>query len=316
MKIVVWGSRGSLPASVHSGIIRQKIFAALRAAQGRQLSSDKDIDRFIDTHLPFSVSGGYGTNTACVEIRDGSEMIVLDAGTGIRDFGNYLMRSGQAPAHIHLFLSHVHWDHICGFPFFVPAYIAANRISIYGFHDNLEQVFAAQQNPPSFPVPLDYMQAKKCFHQLDPHQTCSVAGFRVTGIRQNHPQQSWGYRFEKNGRTIVYATDSEHKADSEDENYPFLEFFRGADLLICDTQYSLTDVVYMREDWGHSSNILCVELAMRACVKHLCMFHSEPTSSDESLDKMLADTRKYAAIYDDTNPLWISLAYDGMEISL
>ncbi len=316
MKIVTWGSRGSLPASVHSKIIRQKIYAALKAAKDSRFKSEAEIEHFIDTQLPFSVKGGYGTNTSCVEIRTDGELVVLDAGTGLRDFGNYVMQSGKIPCHIHLFMSHVHWDHICGFPFFVPAYIKGNRISIYGFHENMEQVFVSQQNPPCFPVPLAYMQAEKKFVCLEPGTEYQIAGFRVKGMAQNHPQMSYGYSFEKDGKKIVYSTDSEHKADSDKENYPFLHFFKDADVLIFDTQYSLMDAIYMKEDWGHSSNILGVELAVRANVKHLCMFHSEPTNSDETLDRMLRETRKYAAIYDDSYPLNISLAYDGMEISV
>jgi ribonuclease BN (tRNA processing enzyme) len=316
MKVIIWGSRGSLPASVRSETIRYKIYRAVEAAKDHNLKSKADIEAFIDTHLPFAVRGGFGTNTSCVEIRDAEERIVLDCGTGLRDFGNYVMQSRKIPAHFHIFMSHVHWDHICGFPFFVPAFIKGNRLDIYGFHEGLEQVFVNQQSPPCYPVPLSYMQADIRFHHLDLKKEYEIAGFRIRGIIQNHPQISYGYSFEKDGRKIVYSTDAEHKGDADKETYPFIAFFRNADLLIFDTQYSLMDAIYMKEDWGHSSNMIAVELAIRSKVRHLCMYHSEPTYGDSNLEKIHRDTVKYASIYDDSYPLEITLAYDGLEIEI
>lgn len=319
MKVVIWGSRGSLPASVKSKTIRNKIYRAIEAARGYNLKSKKDIEQFIDKQLPFSVRGGYGTNTSCVEIRDGKnneEYVIFDSGSGIRDFGNYVMQKGKISSIFHIFLSHLHWDHIYGLPFFVPAYIKGNRLNFYGFHDNIEQVFINQQKSPCFPVPLHFMQSEKRFTKLKLEEEYEIAEFRVKGIEQNHPQISYGYSFEKEGKKIVYSTDSEHKYNSNDEDYPFVEFFRNADLLIFDTQYSLADAIYVKEDWGHSSNIIAVELAVRAGVKHLCMYHSENTHDDVTLDKMLRETINYASIYDKSYPLKISLAYDGLEIDV
>ena len=316
MKVIIWGSRGSLPASVRSETIRYKIYRAIEAAKDFDLKSKADIEEFIDTRLPFAIRGGYGTNTSCVEIRDAEEYIVLDCGTGLRDFGNYVMQSRKIPARFHIFMSHVHWDHICGFPFFVPAFIKGNRLDIYGFHENIEQVFTAQQAPPCFPVPLTYMQADIRFHRLEPEKEYDIAGFHISGIAQNHPQISYGFKFEKDGKKIVYSTDAEHKEDADKQTYPFLSFFSNADLLIFDTQYALLDAIYMKEDWGHSSNMIAVELAIRSKVRHLCMYHSEPTYGDSALDKIHRDTVKYASIYDDSYPLKISLGYGGLEIEI
>lgn len=315
MKVMIWGSRGSLPAPMRAETIRHKIYRAIEAAREHNLESEKDIQHFIDTQLPFSVKGSYGTNTSCVEIRDHEELIILDSGTGIRDFGNYVMQSGKTPYHFHIIMSHVHWDHICGFPFFVPAFTKGNQIDFYGFH-NLEQVFNNQQKPPCFPVPLAHMQADIRFNRLEPEKEYEIAGFKINTMEQNHPQKSYGYSFEKNGKKIVYSTDSEHKDDSNDEDYPFINFFKNADLLIFDTQYTLKDAIHVKEDWGHSSNMIAVELAIRSDVKHLCMFHSEPTYEDESLDRILQETKKYASIYDKSYSLKISLAYDGLEIEV
>jgi phosphoribosyl 1,2-cyclic phosphodiesterase len=317
IKVYFWGTRGSLSVSLNAKQVRDKVVAALKAALRNSFSGDADVERFIDDRLPFSVRGGYGGNTSCIEIRGGDDTILCDAGTGLRDYGNHIMRSGGGgPAVYHIFLSHLHWDHIQGFPFFVPAFIPGNRINIYGFHPELETAFRNQQNPPSFPVPLDYMKAEKSFTVLDPDKEYRIGGFTVRGIKQNHPGDSYGYSFEKEGRKIVYSTDSEHKGDVRGAEHPVLDFFRDADLLIFDAQYSFIESVYTKESWGHSSNILGVELSVAAGVKRLCLFHNEPACDDEALDLFLENTRNYLQIHSDASSLRIDLAYDGLEIDI
>jgi len=316
MKVIIWGSRGSLPASIQASMIRQKIVKAIEKSNQIRFQSKGEIENFIDSELPFAVKECYGSNTSCVELRDGKDFILFDAGSGLREFGNYILRSGKIPANFHIFMSHVHWDHIHGFPFFTPAYIKGNKVSFYGFHEKLKETFTEQQEEPHFPVPIHYMQAEKKFVQLDIGKQYDLMGFRIKGMEQNHPGKSFGYSFEKDGKKIVYATDSEHVLDSDKALKPFINFFKNADLLIFDAQYSLLDVIQTKKNWGHSSNVVGVELAVRAGVKHYCMFHSEPTHSDETLDKILSDTRIYRSMYANSYPLKISLAYDGMEIEI
>jgi phosphoribosyl 1,2-cyclic phosphodiesterase len=316
MKVHFWGSRGSLPVSLTAMQMRSKIAAAVQEAVRLNISSD-DVERFIDENLPFSVKGSYGGNTSCVEIRDGEEFLLCDAGTGLRDFGSHIMESGcGARKEYHIFLSHTHWDHIQGFPFFVPAYIPGNLIRIYSFHAEFENVLRSQQQSLTFPVPLECMQAEKQFILLEPDREYDIAGFRVKGIKQNHPGDSYGYCFEKNGKKVVYSTDSEHKEDVWDDQQGVLNFFRNADLLIFDAQYSFWESVYVKENWGHSSNILGVELSVATDVKRLCLFHNEPLCDDESLDKFLQNTRNYLKIYSDASPLKIDLAFDGLELDI
>lgn len=317
MKAVIWGCRGSLPATVNADIIRSKIKKSLEAVQDNDISTPEAIDSFIDTRLPFSVRGGYGTNTTCVEIRTDSptpEFLVIDCGTGLRDFGAYLMQNGLMPAKIHILMSHLHWDHMQGFPFFVPAYIPDNQIEIYSYHTGLESAFKGQQSPPYFPVPMEAMQADIRFHELDEADTVDILGFEIDHIAQRHPGISYGYRLERAGKCVVFSSDSEHKSDAYQDGYPFVDFFHNADLLIFDAQYTLTESVYSKEDWGHSSNIMGVELAMRAGVKHLCMFHSEPTTGDDQLEYIEKSTKRYAELHDKSYSLKVSMAYDGMEI--
>jgi len=320
MKIYFWGTRGSLPTAAAGHRIKAKIFRALKASRSQDLADDAAIQAFM-ANLPFAVREGYGGNTACVEIRGQNDYVLCDAGTGLRDFGHSFMRTARggqdaSPAIFHLFISHPHWDHIQGFPFFTPAYLPGHQVRIYGCHPALEQAFSVQQSPPFFPVPLKAMSADISFHILEPGRVYDIAGLRVTGIRQNHPGDSYGYRFVRDTKKVVYSSDAEHKEDAERKDYAFLEFFKEADLLIFDAQYSLHDAIDTKENWGHSSNILGVELAVRAGVRRLCLFHSEHTYGDEDLDVFLTDAREYLKIYNESSPLEIHLAYDGLEMDV
>jgi phosphoribosyl 1,2-cyclic phosphodiesterase len=300
-------------------MIENKIVQALRAAQGRHFDTDAELLDFVRQELPFSVRDTYGTNTACVEVCGGDDYVVCDAGTGIRDFGNHVLAAaaGQGPQVYHLFISHLHWDHIQGFPFFVPAYIPGNQIHIYGCHKELQQAFTNQQQSMHFPVSLTEMGAQITFHLLETDKTYQIAGFYVRAKSQRHPGGSYGYSFVKDGKKLVYSTDAEHKEDFVDEQYPFIAFFSAADLVIFDAQYTLLDAIDKKENWGHSSNIVGVELAVRSGVKRLCLFHLEHTHDDDTLQSIAEKTREYLQIFSHGNrTMEIEVAFDGLEISL
>ena len=152
--------------------------------------------------------------------------------------------------------------------------------------------------------------------RLEPGRAHEIAGLAVTLKRQRHSGDSYGYRFERAGKTVVYSTDSEHKLDAPEETQAFVEFFRDADLVIFDAQYSLAEAVSVKEDWGHSSNIVGVELAQMARVRHLCLFHHEPILEDEQIASVLRETRRLEEITRGEHRVEISAAYDGMEIAL
>ena len=313
-----WGTRGSLPVALDAAGVRAKLVAALRGANGHTFASDADVDAYVDS-LPFDVGSTFCGNTSCVELLTGNpEYVACDLGSGLRPFGQAaIARHGPAaPQTYHLFVSHVHWDHIMGLPFFGPAYIPGNRLVFYGGHENLEAALRRQMDPPSFPVSFDVFRAAIDFVRLAPDVPHDVAGVRVTLKHQHHAGDSYGYRFEKGGRTIVYSTDSEHQLTEPGELVAFTEFFRDADLVIFDAMYSLAEATSVKADWGHSSNIVGVELCQAAKVKELCLFHHEPALDDAALTKMLTETRRFEEITRRAAPLRISAAYDGLEIRL
>ncbi len=321
VSVYFWGTRGSLPASVTAEKIRTKVIKAVKAFLPQSPLDDRGIETFVEKSLPFSIRGSYGANTPCVEIRGGEEYLICDAGTGLRDFGNHVMHyrtvtgTGEG-AIFHLFLSHLHWDHIQGFPFFQPAYIKGNRVNIYGCHRDVEQALVGQQRLPNFPVAFNETSADIKFILLEPGKEYEIGGFTVRTIEQNHPGGSYGYRFEKDQKSIVYSTDCEHTQDSEDKNYRFLDFFRQADLLIFDAQYPLMDALTVKENWGHSNNMSAIELSVKAQVKRVCIFHNEPTFNDEELEAYLEESKRYPALYAQNYLLEVDLAYDGLSITV
>ena len=318
MRVRFWGTRGSLPVALTAADVRAKLVVALKHARGRPLETDADIERCIDA-MPFEIAGTFGGSSPCVEIEPGGdEFVVCDLGSGLRAFGQAaLARHGPTkPCTYHVFVSHVHWDHIMGLPFFTPAYIPGNRVIFYGGHPGLEAALRRQMDVPSFPIDFSYLRADLAFVRLEPGVPVEVAGMTVHTKLQRHAGDSYGYRFERGGKSIVYTTDSEHKLADPEEARSFAEFFRAADLVIFDAMYSLADAISVKADWGHSSNITGVELCQSAGVKHLCLFHHEPANDDAAIAALLADARRYEEITRLAAPLAISAAYDGLVIAL
>ena len=279
MIIKCWGSRGSIPVS------------------GK-------------TYLK------YGGDTTCIEIRTQSgDIIIIDAGTGIRRLGNQLLKEKRRQ--FHFIFTHAHWDHIMGFPFFAPAYVEGNHIRIFGCHAEIEHALRRQQAAPSFPVPFDRLAARIEFIGLEPGRRYDIDGIAVTGMLQAHSGESYAYRLEHGGKALIYATDSEHKLEDPRESEAFAAFFRNADMVIFDAMYSLAEAVSIREDWGHSSNVVGVELCQLAGAKHLVLFHHEPAYDDAAITRIWRDAVRLEEITrGERPPLRVSAAHDGLEMDV
>ncbi|MEO0510725.1 MAG: MBL fold metallo-hydrolase [Verrucomicrobiota bacterium] len=321
MKAVIWGSCGSLPSPASTATIRKKLVGVLWGAKGMKFESESEIENYLDS-LPHSASGTYKANTSCVQILTRSkEVILCDAGTGIRDFA-LSIGPDAAPATYHIFISHLHWDHIQGFPFFSPAYKPGNRIIFHGFHKKIESAIRSQMEAPCFPVPFEAMLADIEFDIKHEGATFDVDGIHVKTIKQQHPGDSWGYRFEENGKSIIFSTDSEHGPEARDEGYPFVDFFKSADVLIFDGQYTFEEATNDKRNWGHSDHMTAVELAARAKARQLIVFHHEPGYSDELIEEIHEYALRYRNDFNEYAfpdgsqhyPVNLILAYDGLTI--
>ncbi len=318
MRLHFWGTRGSLPVALIASQVRAKVVAALTQAAGRNLATPEQVKAFVDT-LGFDVAGTFGGHSPCMQVECGSddEFLLCDLGSGARPFAQATLKQrGGRPATYHVLVSHMHWDHIMGFPFFTPAYIPGNKIRIYGCHAGLEMALRRQQDPPSFPVPLSVLRGDIQFIGLAPGTPVEIAGCTVTATPQQHSGDSYGYRIERGGKSLIYTTDTEHKLDEYGQTQRFVEFFRNADAVVFDSMYSLADAMSVKEDWGHSSNVIGVELCQMAKAKRLLLFHHEPVFDDAQLMRILEETRRFEQITREDHPVEVLSAYDGLELEL
>jgi phosphoribosyl 1,2-cyclic phosphodiesterase len=244
----------------------------------------------------------YGGNTSCVAIEIGDRLFICDGGTGLRELGLDLISRGPKKLEAHLFFSHMHWDHIQGFPFFVPAYAPDNELYVYETapgEDRVQRLLHGQMRSEYFPVTFSDLGARIHGRHFT-ESSLDLAGVRVRCIEQKHPGRSFAYSFESNGKKVVYATDSELDLLLADEGLPerdpealrklpepLVEFVRGADLLIADAQY--TDAEYPKKrGWGHARANTVVDLARQAGVAQCALFHHDPMHSDEMVDDKIA----------------------------
>jgi phosphoribosyl 1,2-cyclic phosphodiesterase len=238
----------------------------------------------------------YGGNTPCVEIRCHGKRIIMDGGTGIRSLGQHLLN--EMPVEGHIFFTHSHWDHIQGFPFFIPAFIKGNTFDIYGRiapnGSTLQERLEDQMHHPNFPVPLRIMGSTLKFHNIEVGEKIDLGdGVIVETGLLNHPGEATGYRVYWGDRAAVYATDTEHLADGVDRN--LVNLARDADVLILDATYS--DEQYWSKTspkvgWGHSTWQEAVKVAEAARVKTLVIYHHDPLHDDDYLDKIGTQVRE------------------------
>jgi phosphoribosyl 1,2-cyclic phosphodiesterase len=251
----------------------------------------------------------YGGNTSSLEVRCGERLLLFDAGTGIRYLGNRLVR--EAPIDADLYLTHTHFDHVCGLPFFRPLFQRENTIRLWAGHlggrASLQQVLWQFMMAPLFPVPPEVFRANVSYHDFSAGDTLRPApGIALRTIPLNHPDGATGYRLEFAGRSMCYLTDTEHVAGTPDRN--ILGLIAGADVVIYDCMYTDQEWADGHAGWGHSTWQEAVRLCRAASAKRLVVFHHNPDHDDDMLDGIAAEAQAQL-------PGSI-LAREGLELSL
>ncbi len=261
MRIRFWGVRGSIPA-------------------------------------PGPATVRYGGNTPCVELTADGETYVIDAGTGIRTLGFDLMkRAAGGPVKARLFIGHSHWDHIQGFPFFTPLFLPTSQIQVYGMHGTtktFQEVMAGQMSPVYFPVQLKDLLSKPEFVELN--SPVELGPVKVSYHFLNHPGITVGYRFEHAGKVVTYISDHEPYGKlnprgefSDKEDAAIARFVAGSDLMICEAQYT-ADEYKVKRGWGHGTFEDVLDLAQKASVRRMALFHHDPLHDDDKLDARLLES--------------------------
>ena len=264
------------------------------------------------TPTPQAENMRYGGNTSCVEVRVGEQLYIFDCGTGFRVLGQQLQDEfgeKKLPLSAHVFVSHFHWDHIQGIPFFRPLYDRAD--SQFLFHcssrtRSLKQVMDEQMASPYFPVNLSQMQAQQKFYDIDSGRLKLEDGVQIQTSWLNHPQGCMGFRMETKDGVLVYATDNEPGDAAFDKSVRKLA--EGADVLIYDAQYLPEEYAAEKRGWGHSHWREAVNVVMESGAKELVLFHHDPDHTDVVIDKVVHDARNYYPK--------VRAAAEGMEIRI
>lgn len=289
-RVTVWGARGSIP-----------------------------------TPGPFTAR--YGGNTSCVAVQtdgsNGDQLVILDAGTGIRPLGETLVANGNDALTVALLVTHTHWDHIQGLPFFAPFFRKANQARICGPRQGdvpLERILRDQMDPVVFPVPLDALAADLSVEHVE-QGTFEVNGFEVQAMRLRHPGVTLGYRLTPlgGGASMAYVTDNElgpggdYEVGRDEWRKQLVGFLSGVDVLIHDAMYT-TDELDAHRGWGHSSHAEAVALAAETGVKKLMLFHHRPEHDDDTMDRLVEEASTEAQRL--SGALEVVAAAEGMELTL
>jgi len=246
------------------------------------------------TPTPERRNSGYGGNTTCLDVRlDNGTILILDCGSGLRALGNSLMREfGGSSFHAYVFLTHFHWDHIQGIPFFVPLYQKENAFFFHAVNrgeTELKGIIEGQLTTPYFPVDVSILRSTKHFFDLE-FEPIDIEGAILRPAPLYHPQECVGYRIEADGGVFVLATDTEPGSAVHDRS--IRELAQDADVLVYDTQYTPEQMEKEKIGWGHSSWLEGTRIAKECNVKHLILFHHDPDHDDPMVDALVADARR------------------------
>ena len=319
MQIKLWGVRGSIPAPMSNSEYRKKLHRILEIAVKSGIPASGNIDEFIKK-LPDDLQHLYGGNTTCVSLTsEKGNTYILDCGTGLRQLGYQMMKGpcGEGKGIINFFITHNHWDHIQGLPFFNPIYVPGNILNFYSPYKRQRELLEQQQSAPFFPGLFNDTPSIKNVHLLDT-KTRSPVIFEddlvVDFYPLNHPCGSFAYRFKQNNKIFIFATDAEFTGTILENIGSSTDFFLNADLLIIDAQYTLKES-FLKIDWGHTSYTMAVNCGVRWNIKNLVLTHHEPSYHDSKLYMNWKKAVEHGRLINNTTTN-IIMAREGMTLKL
>jgi phosphoribosyl 1,2-cyclic phosphodiesterase len=293
LNVKFWGVRGSLPSPHVPADLDKRIENHFANFFESGYKSASDIKTYLGKTHPFLL-GGVGGNTTCVEVSTKDSQVIIDGGTGIRLFGYTLLSGacGRGQGIVRILLTHFHWDHVIGLPFFVPIFIPGNEIHFYSVEPDLEEVIRSIFRKPLFPVEYEKLGARIIFHNMQPRRTTQFGNLSVTPYKLDHPDPCWGYKFENDGKTFSYCADTEGIRISRTSLGEDLALYQGTDAMAFDAQYTLSQTIE-KSNWGHSAATIGLDIAFREKIKKLYFVHHDPNASDEAILAASNQTRTY-----------------------
>ena len=308
MHIRIWGSRGSIATPMTTANLQKKMRLLLDEAKDVDLNSSDAVDELVGKS---SNAITYGGNTSCVEVSFGDVIFILDAGTGIRNLATSLFSDPQrGKSQLHVFLTHFHWDHICGLPFFVPIYQPDRRLDIWSGRSDVNELLKVQMSSAHFPVKWDKLASDVNCHHLLEKEVTAVAGADVQILPMIHPDKAYGYRVDQGGHSVCYLTDTEVSKNPNALAKIYADFVEGADVVIVDAMYGFLEY-HEKINFGHSTIFNWIDFFKESDIGELVIFHHDPNADDEAVDTLLESARAYKEVSAPDAKWNVSAAYEG-----
>ncbi len=324
LNIKFWGVRGSLPAaptpkelSLHfEGLLRQFFNSGKRDIS--------EITQFIQS-LDLTQIAGFGSATSCVEVQSAKSSLIIDGGSGIRSISENILRGrqGSIKGPFHIYLTHYHWDHVLGLPFFAPHFIPNTPIHYYAVHADVEKYIRAVFAKPYFPVPFENLASKIQFHIVEPRKPFTIEDMICTPYKLDHPDPCWGLKIESGGKAYAHCVDTEGTRITREEMGPDLPLYQNVDLMYFDAQYTLPELAE-KSNWGHSASQVGLDIAFRENIKNVLFTHHDPGHSIQDILDLKKQTGEYYQwriqhakdIGEKVNEIFWDFAIEGQEIKL
>jgi phosphoribosyl 1,2-cyclic phosphodiesterase len=316
-----WGTRGSLPRALTHHQLRHTLDTWAQHARARGIDTLAGFLDLLDGDAP-GPPLTHGGDTTCTEVGHDDTTVYVDLGTGLRAAGDAALARGQTDHHV--FLTHLHWDHVAGLPLFAPVYRDGHRITVHHVHPHAPEHVRLNFNGVNFPVTWDRVADRFTFRSLRVHEPLIHGPLTVTPFHLDHPGQAYGYRFDAGGRSVAVGVDNEYRRHTRADLAADLPYYQNLDLLLFDAQYTPAELAD-RSHWGHCTPRRGVDLALREGIGTLLLSHHDPSSDDAKLRAMGDDARAYAARrLPDHAAVWadrpagpeIAMAYDGLRVTL
>lgn len=316
MKVKFWGVRGSLPSGLTTTEWVKHFEDLMNLFFNQGLSKKSDIQKFISQQSP-ALIGGFGSSTTCIEVRDQEKSLIIDGGSGIKYLSDELIRSGQIKNvdEFHILMSHFHFDHIIGLPFFAPHFIKGKKIHYYSVQPGIESIVKSLFSRPMFPVTYEHLQADIQFHKIETYKSFEANGFKITSYNLDHPDPCSGFRVEKNNKVYAHAVDHEIDRITRAELGRDADLFEKADLLYIDAQYDENEIL-TKKGWGHGTCKRGFQVANEFQVKQLLFAHHDPSATlSETLIKRGDAAELFKQSYPKSYLKW-DFAYEGQVVEL